>query len=202
MNENDIKKIALIVILVFVFIGFAFFRKEAPKEDKPKEDPAIVNPAPVEKPDAEKIEKESLQKQAELFSSIYYSFSWGNFSNIESLYGKMTDSLRESERSKVESLKNGILGQPVQYQTQRNSALSSEIVSYDKDMSVIDVKMETAYYAGAIVQKDTMIWVDSKGKEFRGNEFDLIYYKEQKTIELALLKVNDKWKIDRISIKQ
>ena len=188
-------------MLVFVLIGFAFFRKDKPKEDKPADGPAIENPAPVEQPDAGKIEKDSLKKQAELFSSVYYSFSWGKFANIESLYGEMTDPLREKERSKVESLKNGMIGKPVQYQTQRSNALGSEIISYDKDRSVIDVKLETSYYAGTLVQKDTMVWVDSKGNEFHGNEFDLIYYKEQKTIELALSKINDRWKIDQISVK-
>ncbi|MFA6097085.1 MAG: hypothetical protein WC788_05650 [Candidatus Paceibacterota bacterium] len=201
MDAKNLRKIAIIAMLVFVLIGFTFFRKEKPKDSTPPDVPVIEDPVVV-KPDLEKIEKENLQKQAEQFSWIYYSFSWGKFSNIESLYGEMTDPLREKERSKVESLKNGIKNQPVQYQTQRSAALSSEIVSYDKEKATVDVKLETSYYAGALVQRDTMVWVDTSGKEFKGNEFDLIYFKEQKTIELVLSKIDGKWKIDRVSVKQ
>lgn len=201
MDAKNIRKIAIIAMLVFILIGFAFFRKEKPRDSTPPDVPVIEDPVVV-MPDLEKIEKESLQRQAEQFSWIYYSFSWGKFSNIESLYGEMTDPLREKERSKVESLKNGIKNQPVQYQTQRSAVLSSEIVSYDKEKTTVNVKLETSYYAGALVQRDTMVWVDSSGKEFKGNEFDLIYFKEQKTIELVLLKIDGKWKIDQASVKQ
>lgn len=202
MGTKDIGKIVLIAMLVFLLIGFAFFRREKPKNKTIADDPVIENPAPIEKPDAEKIEKEILQKKAQQFSWIYYSFSWGKFANIESLYGEMTDSFKESERLKVESLKNGIKNMPVRYETQRSDALGSEIVSFESSRSVIDVNLETSFYSGAIVQKDTMVWVDTSGKEFKGNEKDLIYFKEQKTIELTLLKINGEWKVDQISVKQ
>lgn len=202
MEIKDLKKILIIAILVFLLIGLMFFRKDKPKEDKPADVPAIENPAPAEKPDIEKITKEKLQYEAESFSSIYYSFSWGKLSNVESLYGKMTDTFRQNEKSRIDSLKNGIKDQPVQYKTQRSAALNSEITSYGAEGAVVNVNLETSYFAGALVQKDTMVWVDSSGKKYNGNEFDLVYLKDQKTIELSLLKIGDEWKVDKINIKQ
>jgi len=201
MDVKDLKKIALIAIMVFLLIGLMFFRKNEPANNNSPDNPVIITP---EKPkiDAETADKNALKYRAEMFTSIYYSFPWGNFSNIESLYEEMSESLAKTEKSKVESMKNRLMGQPIQYQTQRSTAVSSEILSYDKKKADVNVTFDTSFLGGALVQRDTMVWVDRNGNQIQGDENSLIFYKEQKTIMLSLIKEGDIWKVDKIDANQ
>ncbi len=201
MEIKDLKKIAIIAILGFLLVGFAFFRKDTPKEDAPKDQPKIQQPKPIEKIDPQIAENEKLRRDGEIFAMMYNSFSWGDFSNIESLYPRMTVEMQISEKGKIEESKKKLEDQPKQYLTWRANLLGSKFISSDKEKATLAVYSEIDKFAGAIVQKDTFVWVDKDGKEYKGDEKDLIVFRENKETLIDFVKIGNEWKMTSLKNK-
>ncbi|MCK5591237.1 MAG: hypothetical protein KAI72_04705, partial [Candidatus Pacebacteria bacterium] len=53
-------------------------------------------------------------------------------------------------------------------------------------------------FAGAMVQRDTLVWVNKNGNYYEGDETKLITSTTAKNIEIDLIKIDDQWKVDRI----
>ncbi|MCK4918863.1 MAG: hypothetical protein KAS01_00585 [Candidatus Pacebacteria bacterium] len=192
-------KSAFFIILLFLMIGFLFFRKDEYKE-KPSEEQSQIQQEEVQdgKVIRELTEEDKIKRLAETFASIYYSYSWGNFSNIESQYYQMTDEMMSRAKEGVEKMKKNNENQSQKYFTVRASLIDSEFLSYNKNIVKIGVNLSIDNFAGAIVQRDTMVWVDEIGNYYNGDLKNLITNTINKNIQIELIKIEDKWKVDEI----
>ena len=198
MTKKNLFKIIAIAFLFFMLVGLLFFRKG---------DDEILNPNPApadnrqaENPDEkyELTEEEKLKIFAENFAATYYSYTWGNFSNVESQYYYMTEEMKSGEKIKVEQMKRKIENQPQRYFTARARLLNSEFASYEKTGASININLSVDNFAGAIVQRDTMVWVDENGDYYEGNTEDLIIDTVEKNVEINLIKIGEEWKVNEV----
>ena len=196
MAKNNLFKIIAITFLVFMLVGLIFFRKG---------DDEILNPNPVnnqqiKEPDKkhELTEEEKLKTFAENFAATYYSYTWGNFSNVESQYYYMTDEMKNREKEKVGQMKKEIENQPQRYFTARARLLNSEFALYEETRASININLSVDNFAGAIVQRDMMVWVDKNGNYYEGNTKGLIVNTVNKSIQINLVKIGEVWKVDWI----
>ena len=188
--------IAIFFVILFL-IGMIFFRKD---DDNVEENNLkLDNQQLVEDVKDEEItEKERVRVFAENFTTTYHSYTWGNFSNIESQYYYMTDDMRKREENKIEKMKSKIKNQARKYFTVRAKLIDSEFLYYEKTKASLKIYLSIDGYAGAIVERDTMVWVDEKGDYYGGDSSDLIISAVEKNIEINLVKIGDEWKIDEI----
>ncbi len=199
MTKNNLFKIIAITFLVFMLVGLVFFRKS---------DDEILNPNPVpadnqqvENPDEKYklTEEEKLKIFAENFVITYYSYTWGNFSNVESQYCYMTDEMKSREEIKVEKMKREIKGQPQRYFTVQARITNFNFAEYQEDKASLDIDIKIKEFNGAIIASEEMeILVDINGNVFEGNAEDLIGKVFNKKIKMTLIKIEDKWKVDKI----
>ena len=199
-RNNLIKKIivyATIFLVIIFLIGMVFFRKD--DNDVEKNNPEINKQQLVEDIKKEEItEEEKVRMFAENFATTYYSYTWGNFSNIESQYYYMTDEMKEREESKAERIKEEIKNQSQKYFTARAELIDSNFIIYEETKATLEINLNVNNYAGAIVQRDTMIWVNENGDYYEGDLNDLIVDTRDKKIEIKLLKIGDEWKVDEV----
>lgn len=201
MTKRNLLKIIAIVFLLLMLVGLAFFRKG---DDNLSE----LNPAnnngnrqiiePNKNREYESIEEEKARIFAGNFATVYYSYTWGNFSNIESQYYCMTEEMKDREKSKVAKMKKETEGQPQRYFTVRVKLVNSEIILLEEKNAKINIDLSIDNFAGAIVQRDTMVWVDENGDYYEGNIEDIIIETAEKSVEVALTKINGEWKVDWI----
>ena len=201
MNINNLTKKIIVyatIFLVIIFlIGMVFFRKD--DNDVEKNNPEINKQQLVEDIKKEEItEEEKVRMFAENFATTYYSYTWGNFSNIESQYYYMTDEMKEREESKAERIKEEIKNQSQKYFTARAELIDSNFIIYEETKATLEINLNVNNYAGAIVQRDTMIWVNENGDYYEGDLNDLIVDTRDKKIEIKLLKIGDEWKVDEV----
>lgn len=201
MTKQDLIRIIVIVILVLFLIGLVFFRKE--KENNVPERANNGNIPKIEENNkkTEPTEEEKLKTMAENFATIYYSYSWGNFSNIESQYFYMTGEMQKREKNKVEQMKKDIENQPQKYFTARAKLIDSNFAFYKETNASVKINLNVDNIAGAIAQRDTMVWVDEKGDYYRGDIKDLIINTANKNVEINLIKIGNEWKVDEIGEK-
>ncbi len=201
MTKNSLFKIIAIAFLLFILIGLLFFRKGDDKVLNPNLVPA--NNQQAEEPDEkyELTEKEKVKIFAENFVTTYYSYTWGNFSNVESQYYYMTKEMKSREENKMEQMKREIEGQPQRYFTARARLLDSEIISYEETRTSVNINLSVDNFAGAIVQRDTMTWVDKNGDYYEGNTDDLIIDTLNKNVQINLIKIGEEWKVGWIEEK-
>jgi len=200
MTKNNLFRIVIIAFLLFMLIGLVFFRKNKNGE--------ISEPKPWENWQSEELEKKqglTEEEKAEImagnFAITYYSYTWGNFSNVESQYCYMMEEMKEREEIKMEKMKEEIEGQPQRYFTARAKLLSSEIALREETRANININLSVDNFAGAIVQRDTMVWVDENGDYYEGNPDKLIVNSVEKNIEIKMIKVGGEWKVDEIREK-
>ena len=194
MTKNNLFKIIAIAFLLFMLVGLLFFRKGDDKTLSPN--PVPVNNQPDEK--RELTEEEKVKIFAENFTATYYSYTWGNFSNVELQYYYMTEEMKNREKVKVEKMKREIEGQPQRYFTARAELLNSEFVLFTNTEADLNIKLNVNNLSGAIVQRDTMVWVDKNGDYYEGNPDKLIVNSVEKNIEIKMIKVGGEWKMDGI----
>ena len=146
MTKNNLFKIIAITFLVFMLVGLVFFRKS---------DDEILNPNPVpadnqqvENPDEKYklTEEEKLKIFAENFVITYYSYTWGNFSNVESQYCHMTDEMKSREEIKVEKMKREIKGQPQRYFTVQARITNFNFAEYQEDKAISYIPGATDFH--------------------------------------------------------
>ena len=201
MTKKNLFRIIAIAFLLFMLVGLLFFRKDDKEISNPNLVPA--NNKQAEEPDKkyELTEEEKVKIFAENFVTTYYSYTWGNFSNVESQYYYMTDEMKSREKEKVEKMKKEIESQPRKYFTARAKLLNSEFTSYEETIAGINISLKINNFAGAIVQRDTMVWVDENGDYYEGNTDDLIIDSIEKNIQINLIKIGEEWKVDWIGEK-
>lgn len=202
MDRNNFKKMATIYTVIFFMviflIGMIFFKKD--DSGIKKSNLESDNQQLIKDIENEKITEEGKIKTfAENFTIIYYSYTWGNFSNIESQYYYMTDEMKNREKNKVEQIKKATENQPQKYFTARARLIDSEFLYHEKAKANLKINLSVDNYAGAIVQRDTMVWVDESGNYCGGDIRDLIIGTTDKNIEINLVKIGDEWKVDEIS---
>lgn len=198
MTKQDLIRIIVIVILALFLIGLVFFRKE--KENNVPKQANNGNIPKIEENDkkTEPTEEEKLKTMAENFTIIYYSYSWGNFSNIESQYNYMTGAMKDREKNKVERMKEEIKNQPQKYFTARAKLIDSDFAFYKETNGSVKINLNVDNIAGAMAQRDTMVWVDENGDYYSGDIKDLIMKTVNKNIEINLVKIGNEWKVDEI----
>ena len=195
--------IAIFVILLFLGAGLVFFLKERDEnvsdQSNKQEEQQSKNSEKTELIKKEELtEKEKLKIFAENFVVIYCSYTWGNFSNIEMQYDYMSEKMGNKEKDKVEQLKQKTENQPREYFSARAKLIDSAFLSYDENRAEMTVDLNITNFAGAIIERKTMIWVNEKGDYYTGDVNDLIINLENKKIKINFIKVNDKWKVDEI----
>lgn len=195
--------IAIFVILLFLGAGLVFFLKERDEnvsdQSNKQEEQQSKNSEKTELIKKEELtEKEKLKIFAENFVVIHYSYTWGNFSNIEMQYDYMSEKMKNEEKDKVEQLKQKTENQPREYFSARAKLIDSAFLSYDENKAEMTVDLNITNFAGAIIERKTMIWVNEKGDYYTGDVNDLIINLENKKIKINFIKVNDKWKVDEI----
>ena len=185
----------MITFLLFMLVGLSFFRKGDDKIPAPNP----INNKQIENPNKkqELTEEEKAKIFAENFTATYYSYTWGNFSNVESQYYYMTEEMKNREKEKVEKMKKEIESQPRRYFTARARLLNSEFASYEKTKASLNINLSIDNFAGAIVQRDTMVWVDENGDYYEGDIDDLIINSVEKNVEVNLVKIGEEWKVDK-----
>jgi len=192
-------RIIIIIILALLLISLVFFRKE--KENNVPEQANNGNIPKTEENNkkTEPTEEEKLKTIAENFTTIYCSYSRGNFSNIESQYPYMTDAMKDRQKNKVERIKKDAENQSQKYFTARAKLINSNFISYEKTKASLNINLNVENIAGAIVRRDTMVWVDENGNYYSGDIKDLITNTADKNIEINLVKIGNEWKVDEIN---
>ena len=198
MTKNNLFKIIAIAFLLFMLVGLVFFRKGGDEVLNPN--PAPANDWQINNADEKHklTEEEKVKIFAENFTATYYSYTWGNFSNVELQYYYMTEEMKNREKVKVEKMKREIEGQPQRYFTARAEVLNSEFVLFTNTEADLNIKLNVNNLSGAIVQRDTMVWVDKNGDYYEGNPDKLIVNSVEKNIEIKMIKVGGEWKMDGI----
>lgn len=209
MTKNSLFKIIAIAFLLFILVGLLFFRKGDDKVLNPNLVPA--NNQQAEEPDEkyELTEKEKVKIFAENFVTTYYSYIWGNFSNMESQYYYMTEEMKKREENKVEKTKREIEGQPQRYFTTQARITNYSFVEYQENKTSLDIEIEIREFNGAYVidsdvpeiKPHTTALVDGNKKVYLGNIEDLIIKTTDKSVQINLIKTDDKWKVNWIGEK-
>ena len=204
MGKLYLTKIVAFITLLILLAGFVFFRKDENDVELSQseiERQQLIESVKEQEKDKEFIEKNRVKIFAENFTTIYYSYTWENFSNIESQYYYMTDKMKNGEKDKVEEMKKGIENQPQKYFTVRAKLIDSTFTSYGETKASLKINLSVDNFAGSIVQRDTMVWVDERGDYYGEDTKDLIVNIVNKNIEIILIKVGGEWKVDEIGEK-
>jgi len=193
-------KFVLAIVLFILTIGFVFFRKDEYKT-KPLDEQPLIQQEEVqdEKIIKELTEEDRIKTIAETFTSIYYTYSWGNFFNIESLYDYMTDEMASREKDKVEKMKEEIENQPLIYFGVSSFPQNINIIYLDQNRAKIEIEIEQYKVEGASIYIEGILTrVDKFGNKL------LVYPNNKrianKKIIMELKKGNNKWKVDKIDI--
>jgi len=202
MSKFHLIKIVAFITLLILLAGFVFFRKDE-YQPKPKNNQQIEQ-QPAE--DAKNIEKKELTEEdrvktiAETFASIFYSYTWGNFSNVESLKDKMTQKLWNEKSEWINAEKEKSKGQPMVYIGISNISQKTDIIYIKQNEAKIEIECEQYEVEGnSIYINDILTGIDKFGKE---SSIYPIYKKiENKKVILKLLKENDEWKVNEIGEK-
>ena len=209
MGKLYLTKIVAFIILLIWLAGFVFFRKDEYKPE-PKNNQQIEQ-QPVEDikntEEKEITEAERVETIAETFASIYYSYSWGNFSNVESQYGYMTNEMESREKNKVEQMKSEIENQPRKYFMVRAEVINSELIDYKENKKAIfNIKLKVKDIDGAFVtdaevpeiRPNTSALIDSNKNVYTGDIEYLVVKTTDKNIEIILIKIGEEWKVDKV----
>lgn len=208
MSKFYLTKIFAFILLLVLSVSFIFFRKDKNNSELSKDEMErqriIESVKEQEKnnelPEEDK-EKNKIKATAENFAAIYYSYTWGNFSNIESQYYYMTDEMKNREIDRVEKMKGEMENQARRYFTVRAKLMDSNFIYYEKKKAAVNVNLSIDNINGAMAQRDTMVWVDEKGEYYSGDIKDLVVKTVNKNIEVNLIKIGGEWKVDKIAEK-
>ena len=206
--SSNLKKIIIIAAVIFSILlsfltGIVFFlkkeNKDIPSQNNEQEEQRSKNSEKTELTKKEELtEKEKTKIFAENFAMIYYSYTWGNFSNIESQYHSMAEEMKNKEKNRVERMKKEIEDQPRKYFSAKARLTDSTFLLYNGNRAEMIINLNIDNFAGAIIQRETIIWVDEKGDPYIGDVNNLITSSKNKKIKIDFIKINDEWKISGI----
>jgi len=153
--------------------------------------------------------KEEIKNLAENFAEVYYSYTWGNFSNIESLYPFMTDGMLKMEKEKVKRMLNENKAKKRVYLTVEAKGERSDFIEYEKGVKAsLRIKLKLKKINGAWVtgmdisrpEISTTIFVNGDGKIYNGNIEELVVKVFFKDVDIYLNKQGTEWKVDRLEV--
>lgn len=207
MTKSNLFKIIAIVFLLLMLVGLAFFRKD--DGEIPNSKPTPTDNQQVENPDKkyELTEKEKVKIFAENFTATYYSYTWGNFSNVESQYYYMTEEMKNREENKVRRIKREVEEQPRKYFTVRAEVDKSEFIEFVENIKVsMNISLKIKEINGAFVidtevpeiKPHTTALVDGNKNVYEGDIEDLIIDTVDKSVQINLIKIGGEWKVDWI----
>jgi hypothetical protein len=209
-NKNLLLIAIIAVFIMAVFaVGLLFFRKkdEKPIAYQPANPPLSKtvkqpNKPPVQQPSAKPPTKEKekikVKRLAENFAASYYSYTWGDFSNIEGLYDHMTDELKKIKAEKVKKMKKEIENRPQKYFTVWSEVIDSRFNEYNSKRASLNINLKTKEINGASVARETIVFVDANGNIYKGNIDDLVQKTFNRLIKIDLIKVSNEWKVSDI----
>ena len=140
MSRFYLTKIFIFIILFIFLIGFIFFRKDEYKSKPPAEQPSSQQEEIIEEEEKKLTDEDNIKRIAETFASIYYSYTWSNFSNIELLYNYMTEEMKNNEKERINDIKNEGKDQPNKYYMEEAEVINSTIINYS-DSSTAKLNM-------------------------------------------------------------
>lgn len=198
---SSLKRIILIISAIFVVIFFLLIASTFLKKSDKETLNQVDHQEEQRVEDAEEkeiIEKENIKSFLEKFVVIYNSYTWGNFSNIESQYNSMSEEMKNKEKKKVERIKKEIENKPQEYFSTKASLIDSEFLLYNENKVEIIINLNIKSFSGAIVQRETIILVDARGNHYMGNFEDLIINSNNKKIKINCDIIDNKCVVDKI----
>lgn len=148
----------------------------------------------------DKIEAENLIKS---FTKSYNSYSTGDFSNMESLYAMMDESLAKQEKQKIENLKKNLEQTKTPYQTVESEVTKYEELKYTENILIAEVTIEKLVSDGAFIidansDESPVIFVDKEGKETEQKTYNLNTKKTAEVFQVTTFKTTEGWRINQI----
>ncbi|MEA2097811.1 MAG: hypothetical protein U9P70_01920 [Patescibacteria group bacterium] len=208
MTKFFLAKIVAFVVMLVLLAGFVFFKKDEKAQELSESEikrQQLIEDVKRQKEHDERDMELTIEKKiinfAENFTTMYYSYTWGSFSNIESQYYYMTNEMKNREEDKVEKMRKEIENQPQRYFSTRAKLIDSTHISYNEEKASLEINLSINKFAGAIVERDTLVWVDENGNYYEEDETNLITDTINKSIEIDLVKIDDEWKVDQIREK-
>lgn len=202
--ETKLKMLLGVFVLLFgVWLGISAYNKywKNSGANLPAANPPPTGQLPY---NISKDEEARIKEFAESFSAAYYSYTWGSFAIIESLYGDMAPEMRVKEEVKINQIKEKMKNQPRKYFTVKAEAVDSELGEYQENKKAdLDVKINVEEISGALVSDSevpeikpyTSAWVDSNKKVYIGNTKDLVQKAYLKNVKISLVKIGNEWKV-------
>lgn len=206
MSRFYLTKIFIFIILFIFLIGFIFFRKDEYKSKPPAEQPSSQQEEVI-KEEEKLTDEDNIKRIAETFASIYYSYTWGNFSNIELLYNYMTEEMKNNEKERIKDMKNERKDQLNKYYMEEAKIINSKIINYsDNSTAKLNIDLEIKKINGAFVtdadvpeiKPHTSAFIDSNGNFYDGNIEDLVVEIVEIKIQIDLIKIKNDWKVEDI----
>ena len=186
LKKIIIAVVVIISILLSFLVGIVFFLKEKnegiPNQNNKQEEQRSKDPEKTELTGKEELtEKEKAKIFAENFAVFYHTYNWGDFSNIESLYDSMTDGMKNKEKNRVERMKKETEAQPRKYFSAKAKLIDSSFLLYNENRAEVIADINIDDFAGAIIQRETILWVDEKGDPYLGEIDDLVISSKNKS---------------------
>ena len=149
----------------------------------------------------EKLERKELKTVAEKFAVSYYSYTWGDFSNIESQYYLMTSEMVEREKNRVEKMKKEIKRKPKKYFSKRASLIDSKVELYKDSKAVFNIKLKVDEINGALVGNGELVWIDSEANRIKDKNWrSLIARTTEMHVKIDLTRIDSDWRINRTRV--
>ena len=209
MSRFYLIKIFTFILLFIFLIGFTFFRKDEYKSKPPAKQPLNQQEETVKEEEKEKelTDEDNIKRIAETFASIYYSYTWGNFSNIELLYNYMTEKMKNNEKERIKDIKNKGKDQPTKYYTEEAKIINSAIINHsDNSTAKLNIDLEIKKINGAFVtdadvpeiKPHTSAFVDGNGNFYDGNIEDLVVEIIEEKVQIDIIKIKNNWRVEGI----
>lgn len=198
LGKNDLSKIILIIILLLLFIGLAFFRKNENAPKPPENNPQADQLADSGK-NKELTEEEKVKMFAKNFVEIYGTYSLGDFSNLESLKDMMSDRLRQEKTEWIYSEKQKLTNKPKVFVSLTTIAKAVKMNFFNGSRAEIEIEYEKTKARGVSIYIDNIL---TPVNEFGEKTTDPIPKEtEMGLINMKLVKENNEWKIEEIDYK-
>jgi len=200
MKKNNLVKTIIVIFFLFLLLALYYFiTSEKTLEIK-------NNRQDFQEQDASALRSEIFKKNearlaAENFAVAYYSYTWGDFSNIESQYSAMTEEMKNAEQKRVEEMKEKTETQPLKRITEMASLAENKFVLYEEEKAISEIKLNIVKIP-LIYDKENDEWSD--GENIYAKEHIEKHLKgitenfPQKTVRINLVKQKGLWKISGI----
>lgn len=200
MKKNNLVRTIIVIFFLFLLVAlyYSITSEKAPEIKNDRKD--------FQEQDASALRLEIFKKNearlaAENFAVAYYSYAWGDFSNIESQYSAMTEEMKNAEQKRVEEIKEKIESQPLKRITEMASLAENKFVSYEEEKAISEIKLNIVKIP-LIYNKENDEWSDGENiytkEHIEKHSKKIIENLPQKTVRINLVKQKGLWKISGI----